>query len=158
MGKSACAAVLRDAGVPVADADAAVHELYAPGGAAVEPVAAAFGREVLGADGGVDRRALGALVVGNDAAMKTLEGVVHPLVAAHRERWLEERDAEGHEVRARPPAPPAPLSPPSARSAAATATDFPRVGTLDPSFAARARWSSWTSRCSTRRASTARVC
>eukprot|EP00793_Prasinoderma_coloniale_P003891 PRCOL_00003268-RA len=98
MGKSACAAVLRDAGVPVADADAAVHELYAPGGAAVEPVAAAFGREVLGGDGGVDRRALGALVVGNDAAMKTLEGVVHPLVAAHRERWLEERDAEGHEV------------------------------------------------------------
>ena len=50
-----------------------MHALYAAGGAAVEPLRRAFGPEVIDEGGGVDRRALGALVVGNDAAMKTLE-------------------------------------------------------------------------------------
>lgn len=78
MGKSTTARMFADAGYPVYDADAEVHGLYAPGGAAVGPLSERFG-DILN-DGGVDRAALRAKVVDNPDAMKDLEAIVHPLV------------------------------------------------------------------------------
>ena len=78
MGKSTTAAMFKQAGIPVYDADAAVHEIYAPGGAAVGPLSERFG-DIL-KDGGVDRAALRAKVVNNPDAMRDLEAIVHPLV------------------------------------------------------------------------------
>ncbi len=86
MGKSATADLFRAENVPVYDADASVHALYAVGGAAVAPVEAAFPGVVK--NGAIDRIALRARVVGNDAAMKQLESIVHPLTAlAQRDFW-----------------------------------------------------------------------
>lgn len=86
MGKSAVAAMFRGLGVPVFDADAAVHELQGPGGACVTPIERAFP----GTTGpeGVDRQKLGAAVFGNPAALKVLESIVHPEVAELRRAFL----------------------------------------------------------------------
>lgn len=86
MGKSAVAAMLRGLGVPVFDADAAVHELQGPGGACVEPIERAFP----GTTGpqGVDRQKLGAAVFGDPQALKLLESIVHPEVAELRRAFL----------------------------------------------------------------------
>ncbi|MCR9079291.1 MAG: dephospho-CoA kinase [Hyphomonadaceae bacterium] len=78
MGKTATAAMFAAAGLPVYDADAAVHALYEKGGAAVGPLSERFG-DIL-KDGAVDRAALRAKVVDDPDAMKDLERIVHPLV------------------------------------------------------------------------------
>ena len=90
MGKSTVAAMIRARGVPVHDADATVHALYAPGGAAVGPIGAAFPDAVRGAEGerAVDRAALSAAVLGRPEAMARLEGIVHPLVRAAERDFL----------------------------------------------------------------------
>jgi dephospho-CoA kinase len=94
MGKSTVASMLsNDSAVPVLDADAVVHALYAPGGAAVAPVGALFPSAVV--DGGVDRAALSKAVVGDAAALAALEAAVHPLVAAERRAWLARQEAAG---------------------------------------------------------------
>lgn len=77
MGKSATASLFKDAGVPVYDADAAVHALYAEGGAAVAPIEEAF--PGVAHKGAIDRQKLRARVLDDAAAMKRLEGIVHPL-------------------------------------------------------------------------------
>ena len=86
MGKSAVAAMFRGLGVPVFDADAAVHELQGPGGACVAPIERAFP----GTTGpqGVDRQKLGAAVFGNPEALRRLEAIVHPEVAEMRRAFL----------------------------------------------------------------------
>ncbi len=86
MGKSAVAAMLRGLGVPVFDADAAVHQLQGPGGACVKPIERAFP----GTTGpqGIDRQKLGAAVFGNPEALKLLERIVHPEVADLRRTFL----------------------------------------------------------------------
>ncbi|MDG5488657.1 dephospho-CoA kinase [Sphingomonas sp. BGYR3] len=86
MGKSTVAAMFRDQGVPVFDADAAVHVLQGPGGAILPAIEAAFPGTT--GPGGVDRALLGATVFGNDDAMRRLEGIVHPAVAAERRAFL----------------------------------------------------------------------
>jgi len=86
MGKSKAASVLRRFGVAVSDADAVVHRLMAPGGAAVAPVNAAFPGVVR--NGAVDRAMLGQLVFGDPAALRRLEKIVHPLVGRERDRFL----------------------------------------------------------------------
>ena len=78
MGKSTAAAAFRRARIPVFDADAAVHVLQAPGGAALPAISAAFPGTVAG--GVLDRGRLRAAVVGNDSAMRTLERILHPRV------------------------------------------------------------------------------
>lgn len=88
MGKSHTAGLFRAFGVPVCDADRIVHALFAPGGAAVEPVAAAF-PGVVDAAGGIDRSRLARAVMGEPAALRRLEGLVHPLVRAAQRRFLE---------------------------------------------------------------------
>ena len=91
MGKSTTAKMFAAAGLPVFDADAAVHRLYE--GAAVAPVEAAF--PGVARDGRVDREDLGRRVIGDAAAMKRLEAIVHPLVRAEREAFLAEARAAG---------------------------------------------------------------
>ncbi len=88
MGKSAVALMLRELGVPVFDADAAVHALQGPGGALVPAIEAAFP----GTTGpeGVLRQELGARVFGDAAALGRLEAIVHPAVGAMREAFLIE--------------------------------------------------------------------
>ena len=90
MGKSATAAMFSAEGCPVYDADAEVHRLYAPGGAAVAAVEAAFpGVEENGA---INRAKLSARVVGDDAAFRKLNGIVWPLMGEARRKFFE--DAE----------------------------------------------------------------
>ena len=86
MGKSTVAAMFAELGVPVFDADAAVHELQGPGGACLAPIERAF-PGTTGPDG-VDRPRLGAAVFGNPAALKRLEAIVHPEVAEMRRAFL----------------------------------------------------------------------
>jgi dephospho-CoA kinase len=93
MGKSTTAAMFADLGVPVWDADAAVHRIYSTGGAAVAPVSEAF-PGVAGPDG-VDRQALSQQVLGNPEALKRLESIVHPLVGQDRASFLSDARAAG---------------------------------------------------------------
>ncbi|ADG12628.1 dephospho-CoA kinase [Caulobacter segnis] len=96
MGKSTTAAMFEAEGVPVYDSDAAVHALYAVGGAAVAPVEAAFPGVVV--DGAIDRAKLSAKVVGDPEALAKLEAIVHPLVGAHRIGFFQKAQAENHEI------------------------------------------------------------
>jgi dephospho-CoA kinase len=96
MGKSTTAAMFRDAGVPVFDSDAAVRDLYDKGGAAVEPVGAAFPGAVK--DGAVDREALRQAVLGKPEALQALNDIVHPLVAAGRAGFFNQARASGADV------------------------------------------------------------
>ncbi len=96
MGKSETAKMFRSLGVPVYDADAAVHAIYAPGGSAVAPVETAF-PGVTGA-GGVDREALAKRVLNDSAALKKLESIVHPLVGLEQQKFLQKAAEENAEI------------------------------------------------------------
>jgi dephospho-CoA kinase len=92
MGKSATAAMFAEAGAPVYDADAEVRRLYAPGGAAVAKVEAAFPGVVV--DGAVDRGRLGERVLGDPEALARLNAIVWPLMGeARAEFFRQARDA-----------------------------------------------------------------
>ena len=93
MGKSTAAKMLRQMGVPVYDADAAVHALQAPGGAALPPIEAAFPGVVKA--GVLDRQALGARVFGNKEALRKLEAIVHPLVGRKQRAFLKRAALRG---------------------------------------------------------------
>ena len=88
-GKSTIAKILADRGLPVFDADAAVHGLYRAGGEGAAAVAELFGQEALDAMGGVDREALAARVLGDVPARLRLEAAIHPLVRFLVAEWLE---------------------------------------------------------------------
>ena len=96
MGKSETARIFRRLGVPVFDADAAVHQLYAKGGAAVPPIEAAFPGST--SDGAVDRARLSQMVVNDPQAMKRLEEIVHPLVNKMETDFLKQQSARGAPV------------------------------------------------------------
>jgi dephospho-CoA kinase len=96
MGKSTTAQMFREAGVPVYDADAAVADLYVRGGAAVEPLEAAF--PGVTRDGAVDREALRLRVLGDDAAMTRLNAVVHPLLGRDRLAFHAQAEASGADI------------------------------------------------------------
>ncbi|MFC0528378.1 dephospho-CoA kinase [Phytohabitans kaempferiae] len=85
-GKSAVAARLTERGATVIDSDRLAREVVEPGTDGLAEVVAAFGDEVLGADGALDRPALGARVFGDDGARRRLEAIIHPRV---RERGKE---------------------------------------------------------------------
>src|SRR3954465_3624747 len=93
MGKSTAAKMLRQVGVPVYDADAAVHRLQAPGGLALPPIEAAFPGVVK--QGVLDRQALGARGFGNREALRRLEAIVHPLVAQQQRLFLKRAALRG---------------------------------------------------------------
>src|SRR2546421_12613141 len=88
MGKSTTAKLFAEAGVPVYDADAAVHRLYE--GEAVPAIEAAFPGTTV--DGKVDRARLSALVGHDPAAMKQLERIVHPMLGASRQKFLDQAE------------------------------------------------------------------
>ncbi|MEZ5957701.1 MAG: dephospho-CoA kinase [Hyphomonadaceae bacterium] len=96
MGKSTVASMFAEEGAPGFDSDAAVHALYAPGGAAVAPVEAAFPGVIK--DGAIDRVALSARVVNDAEAIKRLEEIVHPLVRQAQMQFLQDQRDAGTEV------------------------------------------------------------
>ncbi len=79
-GKSTFAALLRARGVPVVDADALAKAAVAPGSAALAEIARTFGPDVIGPDGALDRRRMGALVFSDPEARRRLEAITHPAV------------------------------------------------------------------------------
>ena len=93
MGKTTAAIMLRRLGLPVHDSDAAVHGLYARGGAAVSLIAARFPGAVK--DGAVDRGVLGQEVLGKPNALQDLEAIMHPPVRAESKRWLKLQRVRG---------------------------------------------------------------
>ncbi len=94
MGKSTTAKLFAEAGVPVYDADATVHMLYE--GEAVRAIEAAFPGTT--ADGKVDRNKLSARVVHDPAAIKQLEQIVHPMLGASRQKFLDNAERSGAPV------------------------------------------------------------
>ena len=94
MGKSTTAKLFEEAGVPVYDADAAVHKIYE--GEAAPAIEAAFPGTT--ADGKVDRNKLSAKVVHDPAAMKRLEQIVHPMLGASRQKFLHDAEQSGAPV------------------------------------------------------------
>ncbi|WP_324752885.1 dephospho-CoA kinase [Roseovarius sp. Pro17] len=92
MGKSTTAQMFADLGCAVWDADAAVHRLYAPGGAAVRPIAAEFPDAI--EDGGVSRAALKRIIAADETALARIETIVHPLVAADRRTFLARTETD----------------------------------------------------------------
>jgi dephospho-CoA kinase len=94
MGKSTTAKLFAEAGVPVYDADAAVHQLYE--GEVVAAIEAAFPGTTV--DGKVDRNKLSAQVVHDPAAIKRLEGIVHPMLGVSRQKFLRDAEQSGAPV------------------------------------------------------------
>ena len=92
MGKSTVAQMFVDEGVPLFDADAAVHQLQGPGGALVEEIESLFPGTTTSE--GVDRQKLGAAVLGDPAALQRLEQLIHPAVAQLRQAFLEKHRDE----------------------------------------------------------------
>ncbi len=93
MGKSETAKMFARLGLPVYDADAAVHAIYEKGGAAVEPLRAVFPTAIV--DGAVDRARLSGLVLNDKDALKKLENIVHPLVGQSQMQFLQDALASG---------------------------------------------------------------
>jgi dephospho-CoA kinase len=94
MGKSTTAKLFAEAGVPVYDADATVHQLYE--GEAAPAIEAAFPGTTV--NGKVDRARLSAQVVHDPAAIKRLEAIVHPMLGASRQRFLDDAERSGAPV------------------------------------------------------------
>jgi dephospho-CoA kinase len=94
MGKSTTAKLFADAGVPVYDADATVHQIYQ--GEAAPVIEAAFPGTTV--EGRVDRGKLSAKVVHDPAAMKQLEALVHPMLRAHHQKFLDDAERSGAPV------------------------------------------------------------
>ena len=94
MGKSTTAKLFAEAGVPVYDADATVHKIYQ--GEAASAIEAAFPGTTV--DGKVDRNKLSARVVHDPAAMTQLEQIVHPMLGASREKFLDDAERSGAPV------------------------------------------------------------
>lgn len=96
MGKTETAKLFARSGVPVFDADACVHALYAPGGAAVGPIGELFPDVIV--EGAVDRQKLAQVVLDNPDALRKLEALVHPLVRDAEQKFLGEAEASGVDI------------------------------------------------------------
>lgn len=92
MGKSTTAKMFEEDGCALWDADAAVHRLYGTGGAGVVPIAAVFPGAV--EDGTVSRTLLKEIIARDPTALKTIEGIVHPLVGQDRAAFLRDAQAD----------------------------------------------------------------
>ena len=97
-GKSHVLARLAERGFSTIDLDRVAHDVVEPRGEAHEEVVAAFGRQILGHDGRVDRRALGRIVFGDPAARDRLNAIVHPRVRQAEARWAAAEEARGSRV------------------------------------------------------------
>lgn len=97
-GKSRVLAQLAARGLATLDLDRVAHEVVGPGGAAHQDVLAAFGAEILDANGGVDRKALGRIVFRDGAARDRLNAIVHPRVREAESRWASGEAARGTRI------------------------------------------------------------
>jgi len=95
-GKSTVAAMLREAGIPVLDADRISREVTAPGGSAYDAVVRAFGREILRDDGSIDRKRLGEIVFADPGARERLERITHPAILESMKNAIAGIDRERH--------------------------------------------------------------
>jgi dephospho-CoA kinase len=95
-GKSTVAAMLREAGIPVLDADRISREVTAPGGRAYDAVVRAFGRNILRDDGSIDRKRLGEIVFADPASRERLEGITHPAILDAMREGIAGIEREGH--------------------------------------------------------------
>jgi dephospho-CoA kinase len=93
-GKSTAAKMLAELGAHVIDADKVGHDVYAPGTDGFRAVVEAFGPEIVGADGAIDRRRLGAIVFGDPAQLRRLNALVHPLIGLAIRDRLQAAQAE----------------------------------------------------------------
>lgn len=91
-GKSTVAALLVELGAALVDTDAIARSLTLPGGAAIAPIAARFGAEVLSADGSLDRARMREIVFQDPSAKRQLEAILHPLIGAACERQADAAD------------------------------------------------------------------
>ena len=94
-GKSTLAKFLRELGIRLLDADDVVHELEAPGGAAVPAIVARFGAGILAADGSVDRPKLAGIVFADAAARRDLEAILFPRVGCRLRAFTSEAARRG---------------------------------------------------------------
>jgi dephospho-CoA kinase len=97
-GKSTVAAMFARLGAAVIDADRVAHELQEPGQPLYEAIVSAFGREVVGEDGRIDRRKLGAMVFADPKARARLEAIIHPAIVEECERRIQEAGTSGAAV------------------------------------------------------------
>lgn len=95
-GKSTVAAMLRDEGIPVLDADRISREVAAPGGRAYDAVVHAFGRGILRDDGSIDRKHLGEIVFSDPGSRERLERITHPAILEAMKEAIAALDREGH--------------------------------------------------------------
>lgn len=94
VGKSFVLEILRELGCAVMDADQTARNVVKPGTKGLELITEQFGREVLKADGDLDRARLGAIVFADEGKRQLLNSIVHPLVIQAQNEWLQEREAE----------------------------------------------------------------
>ena len=94
-GKSTVAAMLRDLGAPIVDADAVAREVVEPGSPALAEIVERWGESVLNADGRLDRKKLGDIVFGDDEARRALNAITHPRIAAASQRGIADLAAAG---------------------------------------------------------------
>jgi dephospho-CoA kinase len=97
-GKSTVAALLRDRGAVVIDADAITRRLQEPGEPVFDAMVERFGTGIVGPDGRLDRAEVAGIVFNDDAARKDLEGIVHPAVGAEMVRLMQEHAGTDHIV------------------------------------------------------------
>jgi dephospho-CoA kinase len=97
-GKSAVAAMLREAGIPVLDADRISREVTAPGGRAYDAVVQAFGRGIVRDDGSIDRKRLGEIVFSDPASRERLERITHPAILEAMKEAIAGIERQGHLV------------------------------------------------------------
>ncbi len=98
-GKSTVSRILREEfGIPIVDADQISRDVVAPGGAALERIAEAFGSEYLLPGGGLDRKRMGALICEDTKAKNRLEGILHPIIEHHVENIIADYRARGTDL------------------------------------------------------------
>jgi len=95
-GKSTVAAMLREAGIPVLDADRISREVTEPGGRAYDAVVRAFGREILRDEGSIDRKRLGEIVFADPGSRERLERITHPAIFEAMKEAIAGFEREGH--------------------------------------------------------------
>jgi dephospho-CoA kinase len=94
VGKSFVLSVFRELGCHVLDADQTAREVVEPGAEGLLRIIEAFGQDIVRSDGSLDRAKLGAIVFSDESKRSVLNAIVHPLVIAEQDRWLQSREAE----------------------------------------------------------------